>query len=399
MGRLLGDWLDGYMEYTYNSEPPMSFHLWTGISVLAGAMQRKVYMEWYVGRLFPNMYIALVGPSGRCRKSTAISFGWDLLKRIQGVRTSAQLVTQQQLIRDIKESVSTFTNVYTGGIEFHCSMTVMSSELSTFLGNKNIDFLSMLTSMYDSEDEWEYRTKTQGTDKINGLCLNLLGGTAPDWISTMIPQEAIGGGFTSRFIFVVERDAGKIVPDPTLTARQRALREKLLKDLEQIHLMAGKVKFTDIALEQYEDWYKGQRTKQPIEGKNFDGYCGRRAAHVRKLCLIMSASRGSSYMIDEHDLARAIKTLESAEATMPQAFSGLGRARYSDLTETVLDYMAQTNRKQFKHSELLRIFYRDIDSWTLGVIMQTLIEMRAIGVSIPTDGKGDKTYTLREIPR
>lgn len=400
MDRLLGDWLDSYVAYTKRSEPPTSYHLWTAISVIAGALQRKAYMHWNVTRLFPNMYIALVGPSGKCRKSTAMGFGLDLLKRIQGVHTGAQLVTAQMLIRDLKEAIESFTNPVNGNMEFHCSMTVMASEMSVFLGSNNIEFLSMLTSMFDSEDEWEYRTKTQGTDKITGLCLNILGGTAPDWIATMIPQAALGGGFTSRFIFVVERDKGRTITDPRLSTYQRDMREKLIKDLATINLLAGEFRFTDEAFEKYDRWYNDTEKQNPkgLANKYFEGYCSRRATHARKLGMIVSASRGNDMMINAQDFDRAVRILESAELTMPQAFSGLGKARYSDLNEMVLNYMVRKHlagTKEFRHSELLRVFFNDLDAYTLGIVMQTLIEMRVVELKISMDGAADKVYVFK----
>ena len=398
MDRVLGDWLEGYMKYTNRSEPPTSYHLWTAISVIAGALQRKVYMTWHIGRLFPNFFVILVGPSGKCRKSTALSFGWDLLRKIQGIHTVPQLVTDKQLIRDLKDSMETFTNPHTQQTEFHSSMSVMASELVVFLGSSNLEFLAMLTSMYDSEDEWEYRTKTQGVDKIVGLCLNLLGGTTPDWMSTMLPQAAIGGGFTSRCIFVVERDRKEIIPDPTLTKFQKDMRKKLLKDLEAINLLKGEMRFTDRALDKYEDWYRAYSAEPPFMSSNFDGYCSRRAAHARKLAMVLSVSRGNDMMVNEGDFDRALKILTTTEQTMPQAFTGLGRARYSDLNELVLSYMVASGKTEFKHSELLRHFYNDLDAYTLGIVMQTLIEMRVVEPVLSMDGKADRRYKFKGAP-
>ncbi len=45
-GRKLNDWIDGFMQYTENSEPPLLFRKWTAISCMAAALQRKVRIEW-----------------------------------------------------------------------------------------------------------------------------------------------------------------------------------------------------------------------------------------------------------------------------------------------------------------------------------------------------------------
>jgi hypothetical protein len=83
MARELKDWLESYLDYTENSESPISYHTWCGLSVIAGALQRKVYLRWGLGRvIYPNVYAVLVGASGRTRKGVAIGIAKDFLKNI-----------------------------------------------------------------------------------------------------------------------------------------------------------------------------------------------------------------------------------------------------------------------------------------------------------------------------
>lgn len=372
MGRVLQDWLTTYLEYTRNSEPPKSYHLWTGISVVAAALQRKVYIPWNMGQLYPNLFVVLVGPSGRCRKGTAMRFGQDLVRQVPTIKLVAQRITLEQMIRDIKESVTEFMDPTTNLIVLHCSMTVMSSELTVFLGSGNTDFLATLTDMFDSEDEWEYRSKHQGKDKIRGLCLNFLGGTAPDWITTMIPKAALGGGFTSRIIFIVERDKRITLPDPTPTKRMLELRPKLIADLEKISILAGQFHIEDIAQEFYEHWYETQDKSPPIVSERFAGYNSRRGTHARKLAMVLSASRSDELVIRLEDLERAIRILEAAEETMESAFVGLGRATLEEMLEAVVEFFLHSNKKRFSNAEILERFYPQIDQYSLDQIMTTM---------------------------
>ena len=100
-------------------------------------------------------------------------------------------------------------------------------------------FLSNLTNWYDSREAWTRRTIVRGTEEIMGVCMNILGSTAPDWIPLMIPFSAIGGGFTSRIIFVVEDKKGKIIEDPNEIQVDEKLKADLVHDLEQISLLVG----------------------------------------------------------------------------------------------------------------------------------------------------------------
>ena len=102
--RQLGDWLTGYLEYTKDTEPPKSFHTWIGLSMIAGALQRKVHTRYGHAVIYPNLYIILVGKSGGARKGTAMKIGKDILKDVQGVELVAESITREKLIVKFEEA-------------------------------------------------------------------------------------------------------------------------------------------------------------------------------------------------------------------------------------------------------------------------------------------------------
>ena len=391
--RRLSDWISAYLKYTENTEPPLSYHTWVGISLIAGALQRRTYIKWGYETIYPNMYIVLVGPSGKCRKGTAMTIGRNMIESI-GIPITSESTTREALIRDMKDALASYTDPSDGAIKFHCSLTCHSEELSVFLGQNDLSFLSNLTDWFDSRDSWTYRTKGAGTDAIQGVCFNLLGATAPDWLQSIIPEEAVGGGFTSRIIFIVEDNKGKTVPDHRITKEEQQLEEWLKEDLARIVNMAGPFTFDDEGREMYIDWYiKSEEdiknNKAPIPDPRFAGYCDRRATHIRKLSMIMSASRGDSMIITGHDFNRALSVLRRAEINMAGTFGGLGQSQYSDVTEKVLKFII--SRGEVTRSALLQLFYRDIDPMTLRVVEELLDQMKVIQI-FRNPMKGDVIY-------
>lgn len=396
MARELSGWLENYLKYTENSESPISYHVWCGLSVIAGALQRRVYLRWGLGRVvYPNLYVVLVGPSGRTRKGVAIGIAKDFLKKISSVTVTPESSSgRQAMILAMKRAAVNFQDPTDGKIKFHCAVTAFSEELSVFLGQGDIAYLSNLTDWYDSKDEWEYETVGRGKDALTGLCLNLMGGTAPDWIQSMIPQEALGGGFTSRIIFIVEEKKRKIVPEYLPTAEEEELAELLTRDLERINQLAGEVTFTEAAKQLYIEWYIEQDTalsagRPPIGDPRFAGYCERRATHLQKLMILCSASRGDDLQIHSEDFKNALKILTDAEALMPKTFGGLGKSRISDETDTVINYIRAV--KTTTRKILLSKFYRDIDATTLGTIEATMLQMGVIQIKLMPQ-EGDKLY-------
>lgn len=397
--RELDDWLDSYLEYTENTESPTSYHTWCGLSTIAGALQRKVFLQWGLAEtIYPNLYVVLIGTSGRTRKGTAIGIAKSMLKDLPGVTVVPESSSgRQAMIAAMKRANKNFEDPTDAIIKFHCSVTAFSEELSVFLGQGDIAYLASLTDWYDSKDDWEYETISRGKDSLQGVCLNLCGGTAPDWIQSMLPQEALGGGFTSRVIFVVEERKRKIVPEYFVDDATKELGKKLRLDLERIGQLAGEMTFDEAGKKAYVDWYIDQDTKlssgQPaIQDNRFAGYCERRATHLRKLMIVCSASRGDDLKLTKADFTKALGLLEAVEGNMSKTFGGLGKSRTSEPTDLVMGFMQAV--KYTTRRQVMQKFFRDVDPMTLSVIEQTLQQMGKLKIVLKPDAPGgpDKTY-------
>ena len=381
--RELNDWLSSYLKYTFNSEPPTTYHTWAGLSLIAGALQRKVHLKWGFETIYPNMYVILVGPAGRARKGVALGIAKNLLVNVPGVSVAPEASTRESMILAMKRAITNYEDPMTGKVKVHCSLTAFSEELSVFLGQNDIKLLANLTDWFDSKDTWSYETVGRGRDSLEGLCFNLLGATAPEWIQSMLPQEAIGGGFTSRVIFIVEEKKGKTVPKHMLTDVETELGESLMRDLEQISQISGQFHFSQAGEDAYTNWYSEQdkllAMGQPaVEDTRFAAYCERRATHIRKLMMILSASRGDSLVLELEDFSRARELLVFAERKMGWTFGGLGKAKNSDAQYKIMDYISKVGVTT--RSAILTKFYRDVDSVTLADIESTMEQMKFVEV-------------------
>lgn len=374
-GRALPDWLDAYMEYTEDSEPPKMFHLWTAISTVASALQRKCYLRWGTLTFYPNMYIVLVAPSGKCRKGTAMDPARDLLDAL-AMPLAAEATTREALIRALRDANSTNFDPNTGDQQFHSSLTIHSKELTVFLGYDNKQLMMDLTDWFDCHNRWTYRTKTQGDDDIIGVWVNLIGATTPELIQTALPPDAIGGGLTSRIIFIFESRKYKtsIYPKPG----DPELYRKIISDLERIHLMAGQFKVTDDFIDIWTQWYPDQEIHPPQLGGNLSGYMERRPTHIMKLSMIISASRSSDLIITGPDIEKAIRILEGTEKKMPQAFSGVGKSQIISILPRIMSYIAEV--KIISKPKLMERFLADIDDFMLDRVLKTLQTMQYISI-------------------
>lgn len=394
VSRNTSDWIDGYVDFTSETEPPELYRRWVAVSVIAANLQRRCYMQWGMEPFYPNMFIVLVGPSGKCRKGTAMRPGLQFLRgRGENVKLCAEAITREALIRELKGSKITSFDEF-GRETHHCSLTIYSQELTVFLGYSNHQLMADIADWYDCGDVWTYRTKTQGEDVIRNLWVNLIGATTPALISTTLPRDAIGGGLTSRIIFVYADKKGKIVPLPFLSEEQMELQEKLAADLETIAMLRGGFKATRAFVNRWVDWYTHAEANPPFHDDRLAGYIQRRQTHVMKLSMIMCASRSNDMVVDICDFDEALSLLRRTEKVMPRVFRGIGANVNVGVLERIIGYISHVG--VVTYSDLLRRFYYDADSAAMDDIITTLRSMDRIEVHLDKTGtrtikwKGDK---------
>lgn len=365
------DWIKGWLEYTDNTEPSILFRKWVAVSTVASAIQRKCVIKMGFEEFYANQYIVLIGPSGS-RKSTAMRPARDMIEDI-GLHISAEKITHEQLIRRLKDAGNNITISSSGRIEMHASLTIHSSELVVFLGRNNPSFLDTLNDWWDAKKTWTYETKQSGKDYIKNVWVNLIGATTPSLLQASLPPEAIGGGFTSRVIFIYSETKGKIVPIPYLTADQEKLGIMLKEDLENIKLLSGEFKLSDDFLDIYINWTIKESEKKPISDPRFSSYCDKRRTHLLKLAMVLNISRCNDMIIIADDFNNALKWLEEIEPTMIYALSAVGM---SDKASVVSDTMQIIRiNKAVTFAEIMQRNWYNVSDFELKEIIRTLVSM------------------------
>ena len=378
--RQLDDWIGAYMQYAHMTEPPTRYHLWSAISLIAACLQRKCFYFMGSIEVFPNMYIALVGPPA-ARKGTAMDIAFPFLERLN-IKVAAEAITREALIRELANANDNDLDLKTGKRSFHSSLTIWSQELAVFLGYNNRQLISDLTDWYDCKRKWTYRTKNMGEDEILGVFVNMLGAITPDLLRATMPIEAIGGGLTSRFMFIFEWDKEKIVPVSKL---DKSVLSGMIHDLEQIRMMSGEFSYTKEMEELWIEWYSHHEEKLPFKDPKFDGYFQRRGKHILKLSMILSASRSNEMLIEAKDFQNAVSYVEDAEKNMANTFSGIGRASHADVLAKIMTEVSMAGPNGIRFSDLLSLHRSDIDVQGLEKVIHTLIAMNFVDKKIYPD--------------
>jgi hypothetical protein len=385
-GREAGDWIQTYLDFTEFTEPPTTYHRWVALGCISAALQRRVYFDWGMERIFPNLYIVLLGPSAQTRKSTALRVGEELIKDL-GIPIIGQENTKESVVRDLQKANTSFNDG--SNIRMQSAAVCFASELAVFLGKQDTPFQADLTDWYDSPDQWKRSTKHQGVDDIAGLSFTLVGAMAPDWIPHVFAPESIGGGFTSRIVFVNEFKKAHTIANPSKYPPANGRRVKLLNDLQTIQTnLVGEFKFSKDAEEFYESWYTEddrllQQGDYAVPDRAFYSYCGRRPTLLRKISMCVSASRTNSQIIELEHIEDALDWMEQIEKNMPGTFAAVGRSPFASAMAALKSSLKQ--RGSFTRSSFLRSMAQDISSEELNNVEKTLEESKIIKLTRLTE--------------
>lgn len=367
MPRELKDWLTSYMQYVENEEPARLYQKWVGMGVISAALQRKCWIHRGKLLFYPNLYILLVGPSGVARKGEALKSGKRLMESIP-VKCTSNRITSAELIRTLG-TCSTVSTLFDGTQLSHSSLCVLSEELTVLLRDTTGEMIEILTDWFDCSNKWDNKTKVSGCEYVNNVCVTLIGATTPQKLAKL-PKAGMEGGFIGRLVVAYARKKHHSEPLPIEDSNLLALWEKLKVDLDSIYNLSGGFTTTQAWEEAYADWYYKSDEDPPFRDELFCGYNSRRAALLHKLCIILSASRSDSKIIDECDLFRAIDMLMEIEVDMRMAFSGVGDNRLLFTQEEV--EMLVREKKIVSAAELMMTYKRHVSSNELTEILTTL---------------------------
>jgi hypothetical protein len=246
-----------------------------------------------------------------------------------------------------------------GEILEHRSLSVWSEEFQVFLGENNPQLISNLTDLFDSPKKWNYATLKRGVEDVGYCWLNIVGAITPRLLQNKLSQDAVGGGLISRIIFIVAYGREKPVPLPFLSQEELDLRDKLIEDLAQIKSLQGEFSMTQSAAQLYVDWYMDPASDQVLDSDKFVGYNSRRALHLRKLMMIVSASDGAhEKLINERHFHKALAILQLTEREMPNAFFGVGRGIHSAVLTDIMQAFREQHTMTF--ADLLDRFKLDV---------------------------------------
>lgn len=396
MARNFDDWLTAFIDYAKFGEAPKRMYFWAGVSAIAGALRRKVWIDQAYFRWYPNMYIVFVAPPGVVSKTTTVSTAISLLRKVPGIKFGPDVVTWQSLVKSFAEA----SELFQVGDEFHTmsSLTLESGEFGNLLNPQDRDMVDLLVSLWDGKQgNFIKETKTSGNDSIENPWINLIACTTPAWIAGNFPDYMIGGGFTSRCVFVYADAKERYVAYPArhVPADMHQTADRLVQDLEDIAInCVGQYHLTHEAMDWGEEWYRKHYSTKPVtlSDERFGGYLARKQTLMHKLAMIVAASSSNHMEITSEHLSIASTMLTDLEPDMAMVFSKIGKTDVSNHADRLVHFLETNGETLFKDAyKQVHAFFpslRDFEDVLQGCIKAGLIKVRQVGNALMLSAGG-----------
>lgn len=386
------DWLPAYVSLVKHTEAPKLNHFWAGVGAIAGALRRKVWIDHGTFFWRPSMYLIFVAPPEVISKSVTAGVAMSMLQEIPGIKFGPDSMTWQSMITSFAEASESFE--YEGLWHPMSALTYFSSELGLLVDFNDRALINVLIDFWDGRNSFKKQTKMSGNDIVEAPFINIVACTTPDWIASSIPAIAVGGGFTSRCIFIYAEKKERLVAHPGahIPADFHEKRTKLLQDLEHISVnLVGKFGFTDGARKWEEDWYNHlwsveRENATPDETKALQ----RRHTHLNKLAMIVSVSRGDSLCITEDDFELADTMLRETALQYDRVFSRIGQPDSAAQVQRFIEFVRIKQPVGF--DEAYRLVhthfpdFRDFEGITSGLIKAGILSMVLVNPGNPGAG-------------
>lgn len=313
------NWIESFVELTSASNSPEIYRKWVAITTIGATLQRRVHLLIQGEPLYCNLYTILVGPPG-VGKTRAIRFGTKLLASLPDLCLSPDAITREKFL----EVLSTSTRMTVSSDGLMASQTAYAcylDELSTFIRAQDLDFMTVLTGLFDCPKVWSYQTLSRGNTRIENLHLTLCGGITPKSIQRNWGEGAIGMGFTARLNMIYSEDWK---PIDLFGAKAEIDFSSLEEDLKRIYDLAGRMSVTQEAAKMLQEWVSEGMHPIPSDTR-FAEYNPRRSIHWLKLCMAYAVAETDDLIICPEHVESAKRTLLEAEAVLPLCFEHMGQ--------------------------------------------------------------------------
>lgn len=333
-----GGFYDRYCTYTEHSEAPLAYHLFCALGGIGVTVNRRVWFNMGYYRLYPNLGIILLGPSG-IKKTTATNIILDMLQALELSKIYSEKLTPEQLVESMKE---------------HAQGLLYAPEMAVFLGKQRYmeGIVPLITRFMDCPDAWSSETIGRGKTVLHDIAISSLMCSTVEWFINNTPEDVISGGFIARNLLIVQDDSPRVEPIPR--PGNPKLRERLITELSAVHELQGELVMDRMCDTAYRTWYSShKRSAKSAEHELLATYYQRKPDHAKRIAMCLHLAEHHDLTLCMECFTRAVDILDWIEQFLPGLLKQMFKTSSGHSVDLVLSAI-KTAGGVIDHGELLR---------------------------------------------
>lgn len=352
-------WLSSYLSETIQSESPTIFHFMCAANALGAMCDRRMWASKGHYRVYTNINMLLIAPTGKCRKTSAINIMEKVLLMAGYEKFILGVATPEAFIMDI-------------GVNDPASCVIIGREMSAFFRKAKYleGMIPIFTDLSDCPDNWRSLTIGRGKLVLKNVMISSAFGSTMDWLNRNMPVDIFGGGFFRRFFSVYQERTTRMSPIP---ADMEPGFRRLADELKKVSDGFGEFELAGEPARWYIDWYTKMKNADLKGGdERLEHYLESKPDHLLRMAMILRVSE-SQRSLSVESLQQALTILDWMEQFLPKVFSQFAGSEIGQMGEKVLRYLA-SNGGRMAHSDIVRRMSKYMSAGKLMEIINTLKE-------------------------
>lgn len=353
-----------------------AYHLGTSL-VYAGSLAGR-RISTHLGRtLFPNLFLTLVGETGKSRKDTAMSRGQSFF---QGTPTA---INELRAI-----PFSTLRGVTSGeGLIDHLSENPRTllylSELSTMVRRARrqgtLTLMPTLIELWDAPPRVDLsRAGKDGLRGVDHPFLSLLAATTPQTLADDMSGADIESGFANRVLWVFGESTEALDDPPRPDEAKSGRLYNELREALALYPSSIELQKDDHARAMWHDWYHAHH------GRSYDNedearMAQRMGANIHRVALLYAASEAAPFISDLH-LGAATAFVEWAFGATREHARRWGWGPDAKLASEIIDHLYCG---PMQNRDIARMVGERIDPTQLHKVLDALLKTGQVVLKAP----------------
>ena len=216
------DWIEQYTEWASKKSPltPRHFHQNIALTLAAGSIAARCYVQLPYGRIFPNIYTLIVGRTSIFAKTTALNLARQICQQVMPEKVFSHTSTPEALFTDLSGQMPTNFSELSEDDRKALKLSgkwggrrlFILDEAGMFFNSLQKDYQQgtpdMFMKLYDAGNEpLKHNARGAGMQIISNYALSVLFATTPYAIRILLSKSDFWmSGFWNRWNFVGAHD-------------------------------------------------------------------------------------------------------------------------------------------------------------------------------------------------